>query len=266
MLPHQVLFPLLGLALGIASPVLTLLTRYWLARPVFRLAWLRSEVQSNLVFYLSLELGTVAAFVVFGFVLGLRSENQRAHNEDLRRRIALLHLRSITDGLTGAFSHAYLQETLALEIARARRAGQKLSVLMIDIDDFKKINDAHGHLFGDRVLVELVETLSLVIRKDDVLGRYGGEEFFVIMPGADLDTARLVAERICRAVSRRIPCGGKDISPDPPARPVRMSVSIGAASSLGPGEDACSIIRRADESLYLAKRAGKNRVGLGPLC
>ncbi|MFA6093729.1 MAG: GGDEF domain-containing protein [Elusimicrobiota bacterium] len=256
--PHTFLYPFLGFLLGVACPIGAFLVRFWLADPVLKAVWVRSELSYNLVFYVYMEVATVAAFVVFGYVLGARSDRQHAHNTELRRRIEVFHLRSITDGLTGAYTHGYLRETLTHEIERARRQGRPLSLLMFDIDDFKKLNDTHGHLFGDRVLVELVETLNFNIRREDILGRYGGEEFALIMPGADEPTAVRVAERIRCAVARRA------IVDAQPARggiggTVHATISIGAAS-LAQSDDASGLIGRADAQLYHAKRTGKNRV------
>ncbi|MFA6029107.1 MAG: GGDEF domain-containing protein [Elusimicrobiota bacterium] len=258
-LPHTVLYPLLGLGLGLLCPLGAFILRFVLADPVLKAVWVRSELSYNFVFYVYMEVATVAAFVVFGYVLGARSERQRARNRELRERIDLFHLKSITDGLTGAYSHGYLRETLTHEIERARRGGRPLSLLMMDIDDFKKLNDTHGHLFGDRVLVELVETASVSIRREDVLGRYGGEEFALVMPGADPATASRVAERVRRAVAHRAVIDAKEAKMDPRTPPVHMTVSIGVAT-LRAEDDATGLIGRADANLYRAKHGGKNRV------
>lgn len=259
-LPHYVLYPLVGLALGLACPAGAFFIRFWLADPIFKVLWIQSELSYNLFFYLYIQLGTVAAFMAFGYILGVRSESQRAHNKQLDSRIQVLHLKSVTDGLTGAYSHAYFQETLALELERARKNKGPLSVLMLDLDDFKRVNDTHGHLFGDRALVELVETVSLNIRREDVLGRYGGEEFAVVMPGADSAVAQRVAERVRRAVARASIEDQEERSLDSHARAVKMTVSIGIATFMGEGEETpSSLLKRADKCLYHAKRSGKNR-------
>ena len=261
-LPHYVLYPVLGFALGLGSPVGAFLLRFWLAEPLLKALWIRSELSYNFLFYAYMGFGTVAAFVVFGYILGAKSESQRVHNKDLRSRMEELELKSVLDGLTGAFSHAYLQETLSLELERARRQESPLSVLMLDLDDFKAVNDTHGHLFGDRVLKEVTETISMNIRQQDVLGRYGGEEFAVIMPGADSPTALRVAERVRRAVARTGIVDRRETPGSPPAQ-VSMTVSIGQATFPGSGEgDGPSLLHRADTSLYRAKREGKNRVCL----
>ena len=256
-LPHSLLYPLLGCVVGVGSPIGALIVRLALARPEFPGSWLGAELAAQKVFYWYMGVGTVLAFAVFGYVVGARSERQRARNAALRARVRELHLSSITDGLTGAFSHAYMQEALQVELASSRRTERPISVLMLDLDDFKKINDTHGHLFGDRVLREVTETIAANIRQADILGRYGGEEFAVIMPGADPSTAVKVAERVRLAVSR------SPISP-PHASPVPVRVSIGAATSPGGPTTAQELLHTADENLYRAKNAGKNRtVGAG---
>lgn len=257
-LPHYVLYPILGFFLGLGSPVGAFLLRFWRADPLLKGLWIRSELSYNADFYAYMAVGTITAFVAFGYVLGRLSERQRVRNRLLRARVEELHLKSVTDGLTGAFSHAYLRETLAIEIERARRHRRPLSVLILDLDDFKKLNDTHGHLFGDRVLKEVTETVSMSIRHEDVLGRYGGEEFLVIMPGADAEVARRVAERIRRAVER---AGVLDVRRRDSSEPVRTTLSIGAATYAGEAPlDAAAFIDRADRGLYEAKNGGKNRV------
>ena len=244
-LPFQLRYSALGALLGLGSPLGAFLLRWWLAEPRLFPLWARMELRYNLVFYGYMGAGTVLAFVAFGFYVGHKVESHRVHNRELRRRVEELHLRSVTDGLTGAFSHAYLQEVLALELEHAKEGRRPLSVLMLDLDDFKKLNDGKGHLFGDRVLKELTETASMNIRHEDVLGRYGGEEFLVIMPGADAAVARTVAERVRRSFERA----------------GYTTVSIGAATYAGEaGAQARGLIARADAKLYEAKRSGKNKV------
>ena len=258
-LAHTILYPLLGSVVGLGSPVGALLLRLALQSPPLPASWIRIELADNAVFYAYMGIDTVGAFAVFGYVLGLRSERQRSRNAALRERVRELHLSSITDGLTGAFSHAYLQEALALELAAARRDGRPLSVLMLDLDDFKAINDTHGHLFGDRVLREVTETIASNIRQADVLARYGGEEFAVLMPGADAETAHRVAERVRLAVSRSPVSDDTTAAPHAASVSVRLSVGAAPWRSEGDGEPAVALLRRAAVRLYAAKRAGKNR-------
>ncbi len=244
-LPHYVLYPAIGFLLGLGSPVGAFLMRYYLAEPILKLLWMRHELEYNALFYVYMGTGTAFSFVLFGYVLGLRSERQRVRNRVLDARVKDLHLKSVTDALTGAFSHGYMQEILELELQKALTEKSPLSVVMLDIDDFKRINDTHGHLFGDRVIREAVESISTSIRDRDILGRYGGDEFMVVMPGAGREVAAQVAERIHRAI------GGSG---------ALVTVSVGTATYDGQdGAQAAELLARADENLYRAKRSGKNR-------
>jgi diguanylate cyclase (GGDEF)-like protein len=248
-IPHYYAYPAMGAALGLGSPVGAFLMRYWLADPILKVLWVRHELQYNFLFYAYMGVGTVAAFVVFGYWLGVRSERQRVNNRILNARLDELHLKSVTDGLTGAFTHGYLHEILELEIQHSLTHKTPLSVLMLDIDDFKKINDSHGHLFGDRVIKETAETISSSIRSEDILGRYGGDEFLVIMPGADAQTAQQAANRICHGIAKN----GYD-----------ATVSVGTTTFDGRGKkDGKALLEAADANMYQAKREGKNQVSTG---
>ncbi len=247
--PHYILYPTLGFFLGLCSPVGAFLLRYWIADPVLKSLWVRHELQYNLLFYAYMGIGTVSAFMLFGYVLGVRSERQRIKNRILSARVDELHLKSVTDSLTGAYTHGYLHEILELEIQHSLTHKAPLSVLILDIDDFKRINDSHGHLFGDRVIKETAETISANIRSEDILGRYGGDEFIVIMPGADLETAGQVALRICRSIAHN---------------GLLATVSIGGSTLTGQEKKgAQELLGGADANLYQAKRDGKNQVNLG---
>jgi diguanylate cyclase (GGDEF)-like protein len=248
-IPHYYAYPTLGAILGVGSPVGAFCLRYWLADPILKALWVRHELQYNSLFYAYMGIGTVASFVFFGYWLGVRSERQRVSNRILSARLDDLHLKSVTDSLTGAFTHGYLQEILELELQHSLTRKTPLSILMLDIDDFKRINDSHGHLFGDRVIKETAETISASIRSEDILGRYGGDEFLVIMPGADAQTAQHAATRICHGIAKN----GFD-----------ATVSIGTTTYNGHGkQDGKSLLEAADANMYQAKREGKNQVSAG---
>ena len=247
-LPHYVVYPLVGFFLGLGSPIGAFVMRYWLAEPLLRSLWIRHELQYNFLFYGYMAIGSISSFIAFGYALGLRSEAQRVRNRVLSARIDELHLKSVTDSLTGAYSHGYLHEILELDIQRSLTDKSPLSLLIIDIDDFKRVNDSHGHLFGDRVIKETAETITANIRGEDTLGRYGGDEFLVIMPGADAPTAKQVAERICRSIAHN---------------GYLATVSIGSTTFDGRQEiDVRTLIERADANLYQAKHDGKNQVAV----
>lgn len=156
---------------------------------------------------------------------------------------------AVTDGLTGLYNHRYTYERLEEEVSKAERYSRPLSLMMIDIDNFKGINDTQGHRAGDEVLVGVAQTLKDTLRSVDVVGRYGGEEFVVILPETSLYAASIAAEKI-RAGIEALSCG---------KRAIRVTVSVGVAEHEA-GEAATSLVNRADALLYQAKRAGKNRV------
>ncbi|MCX5793865.1 MAG: GGDEF domain-containing protein [Elusimicrobia bacterium] len=248
-LPHTALYPALGFAVGLITPVGAFLMRYLLAGPLLTTQWIRYELQYNANFYAIMAIGTILSFMVFGYILGLRSEEQRVNNRILRARIDELHLKSVTDGLTGCYTHGYLHEVLELEMQRSLTGQAPLSLLLLDIDDFKKVNDLHGHLFGDRVIKETAETIAASVRAADIFGRLGGDEFLVIMPGADHEMAGVVARRICTSFAKSHHMA---------------TVSIGVASLSGNEKvSAADVLHRADLNLYQAKRDGKNRVCAG---
>jgi diguanylate cyclase (GGDEF)-like protein len=245
-IPHTLTYPALGAALGFGSPVGAFLLRYWLADPLLKWTWMRNEFDYNFVFYAYMAFGTVASFMAFGYALGLRSERQRVSNRRLSVRVDELHVKSVTDALTGAYTYGYLYEVLEIEIQRALTDKTPLSIMIVDIDEFKLVNDSHGHLFGDRVIRETAETISAHVRSNDVLGRYGGDEFVVVMPGADSPTALHVAERVRAGISQN---------------GYLTTVSVGVATFDAAGKERPGdLLHRADMNLYQAKHDGRNCV------
>ncbi len=181
-------------------------------------------------------------------------------NLELQER---LRIQSIREPLTGLFNRRYLEESLARELARCERRGLPLSVMMMDLDHFKAFNDLHGHVGGDTLLSGFGQLLLRLARAEDIACRYGGEEFTLILPETDAQTARERAESIRAAVgAMRIRHMGQEL----PA----VTVSIGVASFPLNGREGESLIRHADEALYRAKRGGRDRVEMaavagGPL-
>jgi len=156
------------------------------------------------------------------------------------------------DPVSGLFNRRYFHVRLEEELQRSRRHEIPLALLMMDIDDFKAVNDIYGHLAGDGVIKETAEIVRRAVRVFDVCTRFGGEEFAVIMPASSEEGASAVAERIrVRVAAFR--------SAERPLEDLRVTVSIGLALS-EPGMTARDLINRADEALYAAKRSGKNRV------
>jgi len=172
-------------------------------------------------------------------------------NENLRKR---LRDQSIRDPLTGLFNRRYMEEALALESARSLRGDTPLSVIMIDVDHFKRFNDAHGHPAGDALLKSVAALMQAHFREGDVICRYGGEEFAVIAPGADLDLIRARADAL-RLAARELRANfeGHELG--------EISLSFGIASSSGRGgPTGHELIVQADQALYSAKRGGRDRV------
>lgn len=161
---------------------------------------------------------------------------------------------SLTDPLTGVFNRRHLEQRLEMELNRARRFGDPLSVIMIDIDHFKKYNDAHGHPMGDRVLKDVASTLRASVRRVDTVARYGGEEFTILLPRIGGEQAAEVAEKVRAAVFTRTFPGGE-------TQPLgRVSLSLGVGTFPHDAGDAHTLLDRADAALYCAKSGGRNQV------
>ncbi len=183
----------------------------------------------------------------------LRQTVVSIENIGLHERVAE---QAITDDLTGISNHRRFSEWLDQEVARIERHGGELALILIDIDNFKGINDAYGHLQGDRVLEEIGRVLRIESRGIDLSARYGGEEFVLALPETGTEGAAEVAERL----RRRIELTRVSMGPD--HEPMEVTASFGVASIPSDGADARSLISAADDALYRAKRAGKNQVGL----
>jgi two-component system cell cycle response regulator len=159
---------------------------------------------------------------------------------------------STTDALTGLWNFRYLSMSLAREIERSTRFDRPLAVLMLDLDHFKQVNDAHGHARGDTVLRELAQRVQEQIREVDTFARYGGEEFVVVLPETSVEGAAQLAERICVAVRRQpFRVEGEE--------PLDISVSIGGAAFPDHGQTPATLMRAADKALYVAKGAGRDQ-------
>jgi diguanylate cyclase (GGDEF)-like protein len=174
-------------------------------------------------------------------------------NRELELANKRLRKLSITDGLTDLFNHRHIHELLHEEFERTRRSGEPLAVAMLDLDRFKQVNDTYGHPTGDVILYETARILRETAREIDMVGRYGGEEFVVILPGTDEEAAEQFAERVRVAVAEH---QFRD-----EANEVRMTISGGVSSFPGVGiEHPDVLVKRADEALYAAKESGRNRV------
>jgi len=182
----------------------------------------------------------LAAALIVPLVRELRQQHERTEEE------------AITDELTGLSNHRRFRQILSKEVERAKRFDRPLSVVMLDLDDFKAINDTHGHLQGDRVLREVGQILRAESREVDEPARYGGEEFAIALPETRIDGAMEVGERIRRRLeAARIPIDAHG--------EIAIRASVGVAGSPEQPPDVVSLIKAADQALYRAKQQGKNR-------
>ena len=163
---------------------------------------------------------------------------------------------AVTDGLTGAFNREFLQQRLPVELETAQQRQLPLSLAMVDVDHFKLVNDRFGHNTGDAVLAEVTRRLRAAIRADDLLVRYGGEEFLVVLPRSDAARACEVGDRMRTKIAHEaVMVGGTAVD---------VRISVGIAQHSMDAESPPELIRRADSALYAAKALGRNRVEVAP--
>ena len=178
---------------------------------------------------------------------------RKRYTARLRDNVQMSIEMAITDALTGLYNRRYMESHVGTLVEQAATRGKPLTVLVLDIDYFKAINDSHGHDAGDDVLREFAIRIRKSIRGIDLACRYGGEEFVVVMPETDMAVATVVAERLRRRIA------SEPFPIQEAARSIEVTISIGIAG-LGPRDTAASVIKRADQALYRAKRDGRNRV------
>jgi diguanylate cyclase (GGDEF)-like protein len=172
----------------------------------------------------------------------------------LTREVTRTHQKAITDALTRLYNHGFFRQRLEIELDRARETGDQVSLVIFDIDHFKKYNDTYGHEEGNEVLVGVAQIMKRIGRRGDIIARYGGEEFVALLYGANCEEARMFAENVRRAVEAHRFAEGKDRG----AR--QVTISGGCATFPRPATDEEELIRLADEKLYQAKAQGRNRV------
>jgi two-component system, cell cycle response regulator len=172
--------------------------------------------------------------------------------DKLRSALAVADFRASHDPLTGLWNRGAIMDILNKEMDRGNRQGSATGVILADIDHFKLINDEHGHLAGDDVLKLFSAKMGSVVRPYDAVGRYGGEEFIVVLPDCGAEEAGRVAERMRRVM--------EEDALDSREGSIRVTISLGVASVVGGNENTDDLIRRADEALYRAKNRGRNRV------
>jgi diguanylate cyclase (GGDEF)-like protein len=172
----------------------------------------------------------------------------------LLEKARALEQRAIVDGLTRLHNRQHFLEVAELELQRARRYQHPLSAMMLDIDYFKQTNDAYGHAVGDQVLQTVAARCRQNLRDIDLLGRYGGDEFVVLLPENDSNGARIVAERLRRCVA--------ETPVDTDRGPLNVTISLGVAALADDDQDLAAVLNEADAALYRAKNAGRNRVAV----
>lgn len=174
-------------------------------------------------------------------------------NDAAEEQAALeLYEASVQDVTTGAYNRQYFDHQLEIERTFADRMGQPLALLLLDVDGFKPLNDAHGHVFGDMVLRVLAASVKRMLKPVDTLSRYGGDEFAVLSRGSSLRNGLILAERIRNSIEH-LPFSSA-------GNELQVTVSIGVASALGPDETGAALVSAADQAMYRAKRRGRNAV------
>ena len=177
-----------------------------------------------------------------------------ALQDDLLRSQEVLKHEATHDSLTGLWNRGRILEELWRELRRNRRESGSLAVVMADVDHFKRVNDSHGHAVGDTVLRHVGQRILSTLRVSDSIGRYGGEEFLLVLPRADINGGRDVAERVRAAVAAQ-PIIGNPVE-------ITVTLSLGVACSGPPAFDGAALVQEADKALYRAKADGRNRVAL----
>lgn len=240
-IPRRILYAVLGASLSIGAPFGLLLVRFAFGEGVSGMA---REIAAERETYTYVAASTFIVFALFGWLLGWQADR-------------LLEL-STTDGLTGLLNVRGYRQQLHQELARARRSGQPLSLIIIDLDGLKRINDHYGHEVGDRALRAVAQMMRDTLRVTDVAGRVGGDEFTLLAPNASETAAVTLAERIrMRAVDAHSPLA-----------PLAATFSLGVVTfdpTQNDVADAAALLRAADEALYEAKRGGGNRVKVARL-
>ena len=206
----------------------------------------------------ALQISLIVTSVLLGIVFGILYFLMRQGMKELSKTQKSLEKLSATDGLTGIFNRRYLFSRINEEHEKTKRkicsknSKDTVGYIMIDIDGFKKINDTYGHLVGDEILKELAKRLQISTRKYDVVGRYGGEEFLVILPNSNIDDTKFVAERIWQTIRDKPFIVNESLH--------RITVSLGIDCSTADDKNLEDFLGRVDEALYKAKKLGRDRI------
>lgn len=248
---HRYNYTIVGLILGLGAP-LGAVVFHAILTPPFNSVWISREFHNHFFFYLYMGLTTPVVFAVFGRFLGVLLDKYHEQRQSLGEVNTFLKEQSIIDELTGFYNRRHILLEIEKEVERARRYKHTLVGIMIDVDDFKKFNDKYGHLFGDHVLKESAKIFDHSIRTIDILGRYGGDEFLIVLPEATLETGHIVAERIKVSLAKHEFKARN--------RLVKVTVSMGVHFFDDLSEvDKNIFIEKIDKALFEAKALGKNR-------
>ncbi len=177
---------------------------------------------------------------------------ERRLTHERAKMLGKLQNLATTDGLTKLYNSRHFYNQLDVEVSRSRRYKHPLSLLLLDIDHFKRFNDTHGHLAGDKVLVTIGRNIQACLRAMDSAYRYGGEEFTVILPDTNAQEARTVAERIRQKIAAEKHCAGE-------ATQLTVTISVGVTAYIN-GEQVADLVQRADQAMYVSKKEGRDRV------
>ena len=202
--------------------------------------------------FLTMMMALFIAYSIYTYNLEQAKKENRRLEQMVAERTREIEILSNTDGLTGLWNRRYLEEILDRECQRAKRYGHDLTILMLDLDHFKHVNDTYGHRGGDEVLRESARRVKTVLRQTDFVGRYGGEEIVVVLTDTNRENALTVAEKIRRTIA--------DTPVVYEGQQIPVTTSIGASSMASANESVHDILERADAALYHSKRDGRNRV------
>ncbi len=248
---YQIIGLLTGAVLGFGAPAGALLLGMTLSGK-YDSHWIALEISDHFYYYAYMTVATPLVFCFFGSYLGRLNDTIRSKTNSLGEMLRVVEDQSMSDDVTGLYNHRHLMEEIEKEIERSKRYKHSLSGIMVDVDDFKEINDLYGHLAGDKVLRDVAAMLNESIRKIDIIGRYGGDEFMIIIPEAGAEVAKTISERILKNIQQiRI----KDAKEGAP-----LTVSVGLFSFQNPNELSKTLfIEKIDQAMYQAKSLGKNQ-------
>ena len=240
-----------GGVLGVGSPLGLLGIRYYLEYRLSVNQWIFSELTEHGTHYIYAGVGTVLAMALWGLWSGRTMDAQRIRGEALERAAIRLRDMADTDGLTGVHVRRHLLEKLDEELRRAERYKYTIASLFVDVDNFKAFNEAHGHRVGDEVLRRIAQVTRASVRETDIVGRYGGDEFLVMLPHANARDAFSAAERIRKGVEKLTVTSKA-------GAPVPVTVSVGMIAAVPHEADVLRFLEIADQALHRSKGLGKN--------